>query len=344
VDRDAAAFKHTLKRLVAALQDGHGGVAYGTGTPEAAPAVDLMFLDGVPIVQRVGEGAEGLPLGSAILSVDGEPVADLLARLRPEVSAAAPGHREVKLAGEMLRGPAGRPAVIRYRDPREKEGEASVPRNGKAAFRRQAPLAELRPGIWYVDMSRQTGQGFKQALPALARAKALVFDLREYPRLGSGFMQHCSPKPLEGGLYRAPVISRPDGAGWAWDASGTMALPPLDPVFTGKLAFLVGGGTVSAGETFAEQAEAGHLGLIVGEPTAGTNGEANPFTLPGGYVIHWTGMQALKHDGSRNHGVGVHPTVTVKPTLRGLAEGRDEVLERALSELVGLGAPGEGQR
>jgi C-terminal processing protease CtpA/Prc len=77
-----------------------------------------------------------------------------------------------------------------------------------------------------------------------------------------------------------------------------------------------------------------HLGETVGEPTAGTNGNINPFTLPGGYRITWTGMQVLKQGGSRQHGVGVRPTVPVTRTLNGIRAGRDEILARAVA-LVG---------
>jgi C-terminal processing protease CtpA/Prc len=41
-------------------------------------------------------------------------------------------------------------------------------------------------------------------------------------------------------------------------------------------------------------------------------------------------MRVTKRDGSPHHGVGIRPTVPVAPTLRGVKEGRDEVLERAL--------------
>jgi C-terminal processing protease CtpA/Prc len=76
--------------------------------------------------------------------------------------------------------------------------------------------------------------------------------------------------------------------------------------------------------------EAYKLGAIVGGPTAGTNGNVNPFTLPGGYRLIWTGMQVLKHDGSRHHGVGILPTVPVVRTIAGVAAGRDELLEKAI--------------
>jgi C-terminal processing protease CtpA/Prc len=72
------------------------------------------------------------------------------------------------------------------------------------------------------------------------------------------------------------------------------------------------------------------LGEIVGGPTAGTNGNVNPFSLPGGYSMSWTGMRVLKQNGSYHHGVGIQPTVPASRTLRGVAEGRDEVLEKGI--------------
>ena len=56
----------------------------------------------------------------------------------------------------------------------------------------------------------------------------------------------------------------------------------------------------------------------------------NPFTLPGGYHVTWTGMRVEKHDGSQHHLVGTLPTVPVEPTVAAIREGRDEYLEAAL--------------
>jgi C-terminal processing protease CtpA/Prc len=72
------------------------------------------------------------------------------------------------------------------------------------------------------------------------------------------------------------------------------------------------------------------LGEIVGEATAGTNGNINPFAVPGGYTISWTGMKVLKHDGSQHHAVGILPTVPVSLTRAAIAAGRDEILERGV--------------
>ena len=52
--------------------------------------------------------------------------------------------------------------------------------------------------------------------------------------------------------------------------------------------------------------------------------------LPGGFSFPWTGMKVVKLDGSQHHLIGVRPTVSVKRTIQGVREGRDELLEKAL--------------
>lgn len=47
------------------------------------------------------------------------------------------------------------------------------------------------------------------------------------------------------------------------------------------------------------------------------------------------GVKVLKHDGSQHHGIGIAPTVPIEPTAQGIAEGRDEVLEKAVEVLKG---------
>lgn len=87
---------------------------------------------------------------------------------------------------------------------------------------------------------------------------------------------------------------------------------------------------ISAAESFMSFIEHYKLAEIVGQPTAGTNGNVNDFGLPGGFWIVWTGMRVVKHDGSQHHLIGIQPTVPVKRTIKGVIEGRDEFPEKAL--------------
>jgi C-terminal processing protease CtpA/Prc len=129
--------------------------------------------------------------------------------------------------------------------------------------------------------------------------------------------------------WHVPVVTRPDREGMELDFSN-WPVKPAQPRFQAKVAFLTDGRAISYAETYMGIVEHYGLGEIVGGPTAGTNGNINPFRLPGGYSISWIGMKVLKHDGSHHHGVGIQPTVPVSRTLRGVAEGRDEALEKAI--------------
>ena len=62
----------------------------------------------------------------------------------------------------------------------------------------------------------------------------------------------------------------------------------------------------------------------------GANGNVNPFTLPGGFEVSWTGRKVLKYDCSQHYLVGIIPTVPVQRTIAAVREGRDENLERAI--------------
>jgi C-terminal processing protease CtpA/Prc len=187
-----------------------------------------------------------------------------------------------------------------------------------------------------VDLERLEEDELRRALPQLASARGVVFDMRGYPR-GRGSWQvlnHLSPDTLSSAQWLIPVATRPDRAGREYERS-SWPVHPVPPHLSGRLVFLIDGRAISAAETFMGIVEHYRLGTIVGSTTAGTNGNVNPFSIPGGYRIWWTGMKVLKHDGSRHHGVGIRPDIEVLRTIAGVRAGRDEVLERGVAIAAG---------
>jgi len=105
---------------------------------------------------------------------------------------------------------------------------------------------------------------------------------------------------------------------------------PSAPLLRGKIVFLVDGRAASASETLLQMVRDHRLGVLVGEPTAGTNGNPATFVVPGGFAIRFTGMRVLSRQGDAIHGRGIAPDHVVHPTLAGLRAGRDEILEAGL--------------
>ena len=68
----------------------------------------------------------------------------------------------------------------------------------------------------------------------------------------------------------------------------------------------------------------------LGSQTSGSNGETTSIFLPGEIKAIFTGFDLFYADGGQVQGVGVRVDEVVTPTLKGVREGRDELLERAL--------------
>ena len=205
---------------------------------------------------------------------------------------------------------------------------------GPAPEPRPDKIAEIEPGIYYIDISRITDADFNKALPQLETAHGIVFDFRGYPgTLGPSFLSHLSDKSMTSAQWHVPLVTRPDWEPMQFERRPGWDMPPLKPSITAKKAFITDARAISYAESCMGIVENYRLGEIVGAPTAGTNGNVNPLPLPGGYTIAWTGMKVLKHDGSRHHGIGIQPTIPVSRTRAAIAAGRDEMLDRAIQSV-----------
>ena len=128
-------------------------------------------------------------------------------------------------------------------------------------------------------------------------------------------------------------MTAPDRCSWDW-LKGNWKLEPLEPRIKARAVFLIGPEAISQTENFIGIIQANGLGLTVGRASAGTTGNVNSISLPGGYHVVWTGMRVYKADGTLIHGVGFSPEVQVQLTQAGLEQGRDEVLEKGLNLLT----------
>jgi C-terminal processing protease CtpA/Prc len=330
-DRDETDFLKTLRRMVAALHDGHGRVFHASERSFRSLPIAWRWVEDRLVITAVAPeaAASGLKIGDIVESIDGRPSAQALADVEQLISAATPQWKRDVARTMLARGAPDAPVRLRVARAGAAPREVDLVRTADWMAReaRLPVSAELKPGVWYLDLDRATDADFAAALPKLVSASGVIFDLRGYPKMTT-FLQHLTATRLRSPVWQIPVVSEPDRQGHPTWLDTRWNLEPLSPRIAGKVAFVTDGSAISFAETVMQIVEAHRLGAIVGGPTAGTNGNINPFVLPGGYRINWTGMRVT--DGGDHHGVGVHPTVPVAPTLKGIAEGRDEVLERAI--------------
>ena len=335
-DSDAA-FGRALQRMVAKLHDGHGVVVHPSMPRTHTLPLSLALVESKLIVSAVAESMrEQIMVGDIIRSFDTKPADEVLKQLALHTSTSTPQHMRFRLTQELIIGGEGRVDLeLERADGSIVTARISrVPRDsGRSveAWREPRPqtISQIRPGIWYVNLDVITPDEFHDALPKLSKADGIVFDLRGYPRQIFVLpIQHHIDEPTRSANWRIPIITYPDHQHMAFHKS-FWPLPPAEPKLPKNIAYITDGRAVSAAETYL--AIVRELGIdIVGEATAGTNGNINPIDLPGGYRVIWTGMKVLKHDESQHHGVGIPPTHPVQRTIAGVRAGKDELLDAAL--------------
>lgn len=346
-------FEHTLRRMVAKLYDGHGSVNGPAQRTSGMLPLAMAWAGDDQVVSGKGAAApEEIAPGDTIVSINGRAIGEWVREESAEVSGATQGWVRSIVASRIGHAPFGAPGspdpcAMELRRPdgevyKTQVSSVSFERIDEPAFVRPKNGAEIAPGIRYFDLNVAENAALKEAMPILAKAEGIVFDMRGYPG-GAAYqlMQHLIDAPATSAQWNVPIVTLPDGEGWEWNTGGRWPLKPAKPRLTARVAFVTDGRAISYAESIMGIVEAYGMGEIVGATTAGTNGNVNPFKLPGGATVSWTGMKVLKHDGSRHHGVGIAPTVPCEPTAAGIAAGRDEVLEKAVEVLKGKIAAGK---
>ena len=323
--------RDAIRSLVADVRDGHGSVTDTLDRTERAELpVRLGVVEGRLVVTSSAVPREA-PVGAVVSTIDGVPATDRLARALCLASGTRQW-RQVSGTWPLTTGPKGGTVTLGL-DVSSGTREVTLAYGtSPPPVERPGPVAEVEPGVWYVDLTRAKMAEVAPKIATLAGARGVVLDVRGYPTDAAfGVLPHLLDAPETDRWMHVAKIVGPfyETAGWqdiGWDVK------PAKPRLAGKVVFLTDGGAISYAESVMGYVADLKLGTIVGGTTAGTNGNVASFVTPGGFGVNFTGMRVTRHDGrSPHHLVGVKPDVAVEPTLEGLRTGRDEVLERGLA-------------
>lgn len=174
---------------------------------------------------------------------------------------------------------------------------------------------------------------FVANIESLQSARGLIFDLRGYPMYDfARILAHFSKSSFTTPTYHTSISCLPNHQKWTYNVTFDTIRPMSPYISPEKVIFLTNESAISWAETVMMTVKGNNLGVIVGSPTAGTNGDVTNFPSPI-FNLTLTGLKVINVDGSQHHGIGVLPDIVVYPTSKGIQDGRDEVLEKAIQIL-----------
>lgn len=338
-DKTPQDFLKTLKRLTAVLKDGHVNVHLKDDLSHAFfPSLGWDWAEGQLVITHILEKRNtGLQKGDVVLEIDGVTTTTAVEREKQYISAASKGWLYHRLKFILMSGAKDSQMTLKIKR-NNQVLTVSIPRqlDINQYFQsepKRTPSGKLREGIYYLDLNVLSMPEITALMPQLTAAKGIICDLRGYPNSNHELICHLlKENDTANDWMWVPLVSYPDYQKVEYRKSG-WRLPQAEPHINAPVYFLIDGRAISYAESYMGFIERYHLATIIGQPTAGTNGNVHFFSLPSGYQITWTGMRVVKENGSPHHGVGIIPHIFVERTIKGIKEGRDEFLEKALEQI-----------
>ena len=344
---DGNAYVRAVMELNARVEDGHSSVWGHPAIREIAGGV--FFL---PLEIRSVEGkyvvtgkAESLPketaitIGDEVVSIDGETIGDRVKRFWKYYTASHETARLNRVLSLGTRGAKDSVAELVVR------GEDGVERPVKITRTMYSPIAKegaiwrvLDGNIGYADLTRLTLEQVDGMFDALKGTNAIIFDMRGYPQ---GTAVSITPRINSNNAQIGATFRRVQISAFSWEMAHTgfyfdQVLPKSDkPRYTGKTVMLIDDRAISQSEHMGLWFESANGTKFIGSNSAGAHGGMDTLVLPGGVYMSFSYMDVRHADGRQLQRIGLVPDVVVTPTIRGLRQGKDEVLDRALSYLRG---------
>jgi C-terminal processing protease CtpA/Prc len=182
--------------------------------------------------------------------------------------------------------------------------------------------------IGYINMvARFTLREFEDIFERFKLKKSIIVDLRGYPQgKYKMFTRYFNSVDKVFSLKYNPDISYPGR--FVFDKSAKTG--SSRKAFKGKFILLVNDNSLSLSEFTAMAFQTADNIITIGNQTAGADGRNIAIEYLGGYTTRFSGYGIMYPDGTESQRKGVKIDVEIKPTINGLRQGRDEILEKAI--------------
>jgi C-terminal processing protease CtpA/Prc len=276
--------------------------------------------------------------GDVIKTVDGVSTTDWVVQRRPYYPASNEPTQFRDLSRNLLRGLTNNAALTVARDgkplsltiSRYTAKEANLDwRIDNSSYPKDSCYQLLAPDVGYLFLGNIESKKLPGIMKTFKNTKGLVIDLRCYPSdfvvfsLGKYLTQPVPFVKFTNGNVQTPGL-------FTWSPVLKVGQQGVDDAYKGKVVILVNEVTQSNAEYTTMAFRQAPGAIVMGSTTAAADGNVSPLTLPGGLRTMISGIGVNYPDGRETQRVGIVPDIVVKPTIKGIREGRDELLERAL--------------
>lgn len=335
---DTAAYQTALLRLIASIHDSHAGISgpnlviRGADRFKTLP-LRVRFAEEKAVLLKVADEKCGLRRGDVITAINKEPVTAIVKRLLPLTSASNYATQLNRIERILFQTRDSSLLLGYERD--GATGSVTVPAvTYKEAMAIYDPPAQswkmIGEEVGYVYPGTFKNTQMDSVREAFKNTKGMVIDLRSYPadNLLASLVPYVLPSPEPFVKFTVGSVRQPGQFGMTGEMK---AGSKNKDYYKGKVVILVNATTQSNAEFITMALRLAPRAVVLGSTTAGADGNVSYFSLPGGIETLITGIGVYYPDGRETQRIGIGPDIVMEPTVKGIRENRDELLDKALA-------------
>lgn len=303
---------------------------------------DIKIIDGQAVVTQVKEGEKHLLPGDILLTIDGMSVQDRLKEQRQYHALPEPDKILNQLKHLLLETQKNQSEVQVIR------GEETKTLQVKTLYSQydyQNPLENKileSTNIGYIDVSALKTGDLENLMKDYQNTDGIVVDLRHYPSTVITYLlgEYIVPTQKVFSNVGMPNQAMP-GAFWIQEmvvGKGVLKEQMNDirifKPYTGKVVILMDEGSQSQSEFAIMALRQAPNATVVGNPSIGADGNIAMVSLPGRVILPISSLGIYTPEGGQTQRLGLKPDIECYPTLEGIRDGRDELLEQAIEVIL----------
>lgn len=187
----------------------------------------------------------------------------------------------------------------------------------------------ITPDIGYLYPGNIKNEYLPIIIPEILGKKGLIIDFRCYPSdfIVFSLSEYLLPKKSSFVKFSNGSIISPG----LFTMTDNLSVGKKNRNFyKGKVVIIINETTQSSAEYHSMAFRTAPKATVIGSMTAGADGNVSRFMLPGGISTMISGIGVYYPDGKETQRIGIVPDIEVKPTIRGITENKDELLEKAI--------------
>jgi len=193
----------------------------------------------------------------------------------------------------------------------------------------------LKENIGFINAGRYKSAKLSNMMRDFSNTKGLIIDLRFYP--GDTMFQslgaYIDTHKTNFAIWKEFNIDKPGSLVFG-SPSYNRGDFNIRKGYAKPIILLVNSETQSQGEFTTMAFQVNKHVKVLGSETAGADGNVSSIVLPGGITTSISGLGVFYPDFTPTQRIGVKIDYSVKPTIDGIAQGKDELLEKAVKIIL----------